>query len=348
MKFPDVIPPPTTQFLIYGHKTDEKAHKIIAGETPVLEYESIKDDQISKDNTSTYLIGLQSSSSQTLTLFPTTLHQLRTNVKSLKSALSDLKKEEDESVDTKAYQHSRISLGTTFGTKKVRRAIQAAARNQIDPESMLHLQGHLLDSIASTSTALPTLAQQVAEADAQRPIPPYQLNAKSPKEIYQLKDIISNLELHSIPISSITSSISAQDAIQNLPHPKSSFVNQRIKSYWNRFPDGNLNKKEEKRLRILIYINYLIKLHSNRKWNKDHLKRLLTVRDNVPLECPDLIIDGLLRRFTEKAQGSDEHQMTTLTTTKLLCYLAVLCLIHDEFTCPTTELAEDLQEDTKR
>ncbi|KAG0141045.1 hypothetical protein CROQUDRAFT_52307 [Cronartium quercuum f. sp. fusiforme G11] len=344
VKFPDVTPPPTTPFVLYGRKADEKAKQILAGETDQMEFESSRD--VGHESACTYLMGIHSSAANTLTLFPTTFHEMRSTVKQLKDALKDREREEAED-SQQQYKNSRTALGTTFGTKKVRRAIQAAARNTIDPESMLHVQSHLTEAITNSSMALPSAAQQTADADAVRPIPPFNRNATSPKEIYKTSDVVSSVELNSIPLANITGCQSGQQAIRLLPNPRSLYINQRIESCWSRYPDGHLNKKEEKRLRILIYISYLLKLPSNRKWTRDHLKRIYTWRQPDAQDCPDAIIDGILQRFTEKAAGSDQRIMTTFTTRKLLCYIAVLCLMHDGFACPTVDLAEDLQEDTK-
>lgn len=352
VKFPDVKPDVKTPFNLYAHKVDTKATKILVGETDQLEFESNR--QSTQDVNCTYLIGLHSNQDQTLTLFPTSFHELRPTVKQLKDAINLKKQEEKEKEKEKQkegqekYKDSRNTLGTTFGSKKARRAIQAAARDTIDPESMMHVQNHLKDAITTSSVTLTNAITEANRIDSEKPIPPYNLDATSPREVYRLSDVVSNLELNSIPIAHITYCSSPQQAIRNLPNSRSDFINKRIESCWNRYPEGKLNKKEETRLRILVYISYLIKFHHHRfNIQREKLKELLSSKKDGSEICPDSIIDGLLKRFTEKELGTQQYVMTTFTNRKLLSYICTLCLIHEEYTCAISELANDLKEDKK-
>ncbi|EGG03066.1 uncharacterized protein MELLADRAFT_109505 [Melampsora larici-populina 98AG31] len=349
VKFPDVKPDIKTPFNLYAHKVDPKATKILAGETDQLEFESNR--QSTADVNCNYLIGLHSIQDQTLTLFPTSFHELRPTVKQLKDAINLKKQEEKEDEEKEGHQThkaSRNMLGTTFGSKKARRAIQAAARDTIDPDSMMHVQSHLKEAITTSSITLTNSIQEANRIESEKPIPPYNINATSPKEVYKLSDVVTNLELNSIPIAHITYCSSPEQAIRNLPNSKSNFINKRIESCWNRYPEGKLNKQEEQRLRILVYISYLIKFHHHRfKIKKDKLKELLSGKRDGSESCPDSILDGLLERFTEKELGTQEFLMTTFSNRKLLSYICTLCLIHEEYTCAITELADDLKEDKK-
>ncbi|KAH9821317.1 RNA polymerase I associated factor, A49-like protein [Melampsora americana] len=357
VKFPDVKPDVKTSFNLYGHKLDSKSEKILVGESDQLEFESNR--QSNQEIHCTYLIGLHSNQDQTLTLFPTSFHELRPKVKQLKDAvhLKELEEEGEEGEEENQkekegqgnHKDSRKNLGNTFGSKKARRAIQAAARDTIDPESMMHVQNHLQESISTSSKTLTNSIQEANRIDHEKPIPPYHLKATSPKEVYKLSDLVSNLELNSIPISHITYCASPEEAIKLLPNSNSNFIKKRIESCWNRYPEGKLNKKEERRLRILIYINYLLKFYQSRyKLKKrESLKDCLSSKSMKASNqsCPDLILDGLLKKFTETELGHQELIMTTFTEKKLLSYLCTLCLIHEEYTCDISELAEDLKED---
>jgi DNA-directed RNA polymerase I subunit RPA49 len=244
---------------------------------------------------------------------------------------------------------ARSALGATFGTKKARRALQAAARSKVDPDTLTHLEGHVTTAITENSTCLPSLDAQAQETDANRPIPPFNVEATDLKDVYLLSNVVSNLELNSIPLGPLLTAVTAQDAARRLPSPHSKYVVRRLEALWKRCPNGKLDKKEIKRLRILVYINYLISIRRLRKFNRESISSRLAIDSSSA--TPDSIIDGILSRFTEAAKGSDGslvHNLTSFSTIKLYSYIAVLCLIHDEFMTRIWGLPEDLQEPPRR
>ncbi|KAA1112376.1 DNA-directed RNA polymerase I subunit rpa49 [Puccinia graminis f. sp. tritici] len=341
VSFPDVQPDPsTTQFQLYSHRSNEKSPALLLGQTNELEFRS--ENQADQSNCS-YMLGLHVASAGRLTLFPTQLYQLRPVVKRLRDV--DDNRLTEQATDN---YEARRTLGTTFGTKKARRALQAAARNKVDPETMTHLEGQISAAIAENSSCLPSATVQAQEVDANRPIPPYNINAANPKDVYLLSDVVTNLELNSIPMGPILNARTAEDAARCLPTSHSQFVNSRLKALWKRCPDGKLDKKETKRLRILIYISYLIAIRRLHKFSRDSISNKLAIDQDST--TPDSIIDGILNRFTEPVKTSDgslKHNLTSFSKIKLYSYIAVLCLIHDEYMTRVSGLSDDLQEPTK-
>ncbi|OAV92855.1 hypothetical protein, variant [Puccinia triticina 1-1 BBBD Race 1] len=333
--FPDVHPDPSTiRFQLYNHKSNEKAPTLLLGETDEREFQS--ENQTDQAHC-TYMLGVHHASAGKLTLFPTQLYHLRPVVKQLRDA--DEKRVSEQPTDNYA---ARSTLGTTFGTKKARRAIQAAARNKVDPETMTHLERQITTAIAEDSSCLPSAAVQAQEIDANRPIPAYNINATEPKDIYLLSDVVTNAELNSIPLGPILNARTAQEAARLLPSSHSSFTMIRLEALWKRCPDGKLDKKDTKRLRILVYINYLITIRRHHKLTADSLARRLGLDKDSPA-----IVDGILARFTEtvkQTDGSLKHNLTSFSTIKLYSYIAVLSLIHDDFMTRVIGLPEDLQE----
>ncbi|PLW32295.1 hypothetical protein PCASD_14205 [Puccinia coronata f. sp. avenae] len=336
--FPDVQPNLNTNFQLYNHKSNDKAPAILVGETEELEYRS---ESQAEQPSCTYYIGSYNVSAGKLTVFPTQLHQFRPMVKRLREADEN---RISELPPTNSYA-ARSALGATFGTKKARRALQAAARSKVDPDTLTHLEGHVTTAITENSTCLPSLDAQAQETDANRPIPPFNVEATDLKDVYLLSNVVSNLELNSIPLGPLLTAVTAQDAARRLPSPHSKYVVRRLEALWKRCPNGKLDKKEIKRLRILVYINYLISIRRLRKFNRESISSRLAIDSSSA--TPDSIIDGILSRFTEAAKGSDGslvHNLTSFSTIKLYSYIAVLCLIHDEFMTRIWGLPEDLQE----
>ncbi|KAH9463170.1 hypothetical protein MJO29_008576 [Puccinia striiformis f. sp. tritici] len=339
-KFPDVQPKPSnTRFKLYHHKSNEKAPSLLIGETAELDFRS--ESQSDQSANCSYMLGLHNPSAGSLTLFPTQFYEFRPVVKRLREADSKRVTELQPSNNYAA----RSALGATFGTKKARRALQAAARSRVDPETLSHLEGQITTSIAENSSCLPSADAQALEADANRPIPTFNANASDPKDVYLLSNVVSNLELNSIPLGPILNAATAQEAARHLPTSRSVYVTKRLESLWKRCPDTKLDKRETKRLRILVYINYLISIRRLKKFTRDSISHKLATDKSS--STPDSIVDGILSRFTETAKGRDgslQHNLTSFSTIKLYSYIAVLCLIHDEYMTRIYGLPEDLQE----
>lgn len=335
-----------------------------------MEYYS--DPQAHSGQACSYMIGSFDPSSSKLTVAAAPLHIMSTRVKALKNLAPIV------SSTAAANAAARATLGTAFGTKKAQRAIKTAERNQIDPESMKHVQDHLFASIATNTAALPTKEEVQASADALRPIPPFKLDAKAPKDVYELSGIVSSAELKAVPIDRLMKASQPDDAIALLPF-RCEWIRVRIEKTWRAHPNGKLDKKELKKLKMLVYLSYLMAARAHgTTWFFGGLKGALTVGDRgrkkkkvkkeedaaeepatqdepeegakrpVVVHCPDNVVEGLLSRFTETPQGSTKALVTSFYSMKLLSYIAALCLLYDDCACALGSLASDLQMDRKK
>lgn len=335
--FPDVLPQrSTTRFSLYAHPSNDRLPQLLIGENQDLQFRS----DISQSNPAncTYMLGLHLPQSGSLTLYPTRFHHLRPVVKRLAETHHTL-----PSQSSTDHYAARTSLGTTFGTKKARRAIQAAARNRVDPGTMSHLENQISSTITQSSSCLPSAQVLADEIDAARPIPPFNKQATDPSQVYSLSSIVSSTELNSIPLEPIFNAPSLRAAYQLLPFSASRFIQSRLAIVWHRLSQAKLDKVERKRLRLLVYINCLMTIAPLRNLSRDRISHKLSC--GLCRTIPDSIVEGILTRFTETAQGADglsQHQMTSFSNLKLLSYLAALCLIHDEFQTRLSGLAEDL------
>ncbi|MBW0525548.1 hypothetical protein O181_065263 [Austropuccinia psidii MF-1] len=340
--FPDVQPnPSSTRYHLYRHKSNDQAPHLLLADTKALEFRS---ESSASQTGCNYMLGLQSHNSGKLTLFPTRLYHMRPIVKRMRRA--DQSKTFQAAVD---YYTARTNLGTTFGTKKTKRAIQAAARNKVDPKTMLKLESQLTSTITQNSTGLTHAQTQTNQVNPYQSIPAFNQDAQNLKDVYPLNNIISPIELNSISISQIVASANFQEAVRALPFSKSTFVNNRLKKFWIDKSHRHPTEKESKRLRILVYINYLICARHVRKFSRDSLSRRLSPDPLSPVS--EVIVESILSKFTETTQGIDgvpQYKLTTFSITKLLSFLAALCLIYDDFDCHLLGLAEDLQESTTR
>lgn len=346
-------PPASTDFTVYAHAKDAR---ILAGETDRVEFFS--DPSKHHPPSCQYYVGRYSPSAQSLTVTPAPFHPLSTRVKALKN-LPPI--ESTAVTDAARHTLARASLGTAFGTRKAQKAIKTAERNKIDADSMSHVRDHLVAAITSNTVNLPTVEQLQASSDAARPIPRFNMDAQEAKDVYDLSSIISMAELDALPIDDLLSASRAKEAIANLPFRSSHWVNWRMSQTWSAHPSGNLDRKELKRLRILVYISYLLAFRAVGQqavsFGKLQQRLSRTVKKSsaedgeevkVEIGCPDVVVDGLIRRYTEVAQGSSKQLLTSSTKLKLLGYLAVLCLIYDDFATQLGSLPNDLQMEAKK
>ena len=166
-------------------------------------------------------------------------------VKALKSLPSLVSTSAEEKLQ------QRNALGETFGTKKAQKAIRAAERNKVDVSAMEGVTEHIQESIAVNTKSLPTNGRclfshcffrltheypsEEAEiiADSNRHIPPHDLNAQSPEDLYKLFDIIPEAEFNALSVNEIIAAKTLENRIGLLPHKRSEWIRQRMASIFS-------------------------------------------------------------------------------------------------------------------
>jgi DNA-directed RNA polymerase I subunit RPA49 len=144
-----------------------------------------------------YMVGVFDRSANELTLRHAPLYVVRHQIKALKSLEKMMDPKHDYQHD---YQHARSALGEAFGTKKAKVAIRAAEKNKVDVAAMKdvctsgnslpfshtnhpQVADTLQSIIRSKTAALPKAEEAKAEANSNRPIPPFNANATRPSEV---------------------------------------------------------------------------------------------------------------------------------------------------------------------
>lgn len=95
---------------------------------------------------------------------------------------------------------ARNELGQTFGTKKRKNIIKAAEMNQVRVSSLKDVAEKISETIKENATVIPLKADIDLQTMADRLIPPCNIEAISPADVYDVKDIISDEILHSIDV----------------------------------------------------------------------------------------------------------------------------------------------------
>ncbi|KIY47633.1 RNA polymerase I associated factor, A49-like protein [Fistulina hepatica ATCC 64428] len=329
--FPCISPPPGTAFQAYARKKpnismDFHADMIIAGETDTVDFESTS---ALAGQGCQYLVALHNPETSSVTIYPTPISPVlvRHTVKALKSIPTMA------APTTAVYREARNALGDTFGTKKAKAAIRAEERNRVDVSAMEGVMSHVMDGIDKDANGLLNKEEAKELADANRLVPPFNMDAKEVGDIYPLHNVIPESEYKAISVSAFEDAKSAKDRVALLPSRRSEWCYHRIE---NLFSNQELNAK--KRRRIIFYISAMLafrRVTRNKAMDKDDIHKALH-------GVPSATVDSFITRFTEELRDPTKVQATSDTQTNLLTHMLALCLRVDRFAMDPTDITTDL------
>ncbi|KAL8277074.1 hypothetical protein RQP46_010502 [Phenoliferia psychrophenolica] len=355
--FPSATPPPTTPFTLYSQGgTVGEGPTVLAAETPDMEYDSRNqmgvgfgggDGQVSGEGQGysvEYMLGVHNPRNNTLTLHAAPLHSLSTSVKALKHAPA--------SITSTQFTVQKALLGTTFGTKKAIRSINAQARNKLDASSFgtgsgstSALQSLLQDSIATSTTSLPTSSAIEHSANLSRPIPPPNFDATKPDEVYAVDSVVSDAELAQIHLEPIVAAMGVKERNALLPYRRSQFITNRMRELVpNRSDDApppSLGKKDKLRLKLLVHLSHLFAFRHATQGGGRALD-LAKLKEKMS-QVDEALVAPLVERYSEsmKTGGAEERKVTTGMELKLLGYMLVLVLKVDGWSTDVATIAND-------
>ncbi|GAA6060897.1 hypothetical protein JCM10212_000180 [Sporobolomyces blumeae] len=363
--FPSAQPPAKTPFSLYI-ASSSSSQTVLAAETDDIEFESRNHLGKSHEEaggedlgySAEYMIGVHNPRTNSLTLHPAPVHLFTPAIKSLKPTPEALASRDQRSLITA----QRALLGSTFGTKKAIRALNAQQRNQLNEESFgtgtvsKGLQSHLQASIQASSAHLPTAESVEQTANLARPIPPPNFGADTPAKVYALDDLISPPELHAIDLSKFLSAAGFKERNALLPYRRSNFISQKLRQILpaRNAVEGSIpnpSKRDRERLQLAIHLSYLFQFRQSVRPTFPVDRSKLVERLGKPAP---VIIDSLIDRYTEGLRGSggsgsksggsggEERKVTSFTELKLLSYMLAIMLRIDGYSTNITTVAEDL------
>ncbi|RKP00350.1 hypothetical protein CXG81DRAFT_19683 [Caulochytrium protostelioides] len=254
---------------------------------------------------------------------------------------------------------TRNALGQEFGTRKRQKALETTERNRITTAPVANATH--VDAAEALDAAVASQDRQ-REAEREREaalrehgvgidadggvdhdtvsllavLPPRDPHADTPAGVYQLGDLITGDEWNGLDVQPLleladTEPATITAALAPLT-PTAGLV--------GRFRDCLEESRDPDRLRVLLYLGYLM--------------RMLTMR--LGLISPKVLattlgatseplVAMLRQRFTEKqvARGAEHQGMTEHTRQKLLFHLMTLILILDDFQVDLSKLAGELK-----
>lgn len=337
---------------------------MLAAETDDIEFESRNQSKTDGPGYATeYMIGVHNPRNNTVTLHDARVHLFTPSIKSLKPSPEDLASRDHQSLMTA----QRALLGSTFGTKKAIRALNAQQRNKLNQESFgtgttsRSLQQHLQSSIQQSSASLPTAEAVEETANLARPIPRPNFGAETAAQVYALDDVVSPGELNSIDLAPFLACGATKERIHLLPGRSPQFV-------WTKFKQilparnevegsiPNPSRKDRERLKLVVHLAYLFQLRQAVVPGKPIDRSRVAERLGKPAP---VVVDSLLERYTESIRGTaapgggssgtggsgaggEQRKMTSFMELKLLSYLLVVVLKIDGYSTDVDSIAQDL------
>ncbi|CAG8437113.1 4208_t:CDS:2 [Diversispora eburnea] len=319
--FHGIPPPQDVEFNTYQSSNGRKL--MIAGENSEVIFAS---KEYEADQVSEYMIAIYDKTTNIVTFRPAPVIDIAPIPKRLKLESNETKIQDNFLV-------AKTALDKEFGSKKMRSKILSRERGKIDASQVQEVE-KIVSNIEETIKAIPTEEDIKVINEENRPIPPYNINAVKVADVYKLDDIVSPIEFEAIPVQQILRAKTNSKRLELLPF-KSNFINDRL------LPSLGTKEVNKKRIKILLYINYLMAFRSAR----EHLNERGVMLEKLK-NPPDIILKSLYERYTEtsflKTGGRQRSKMTSKCEDKLLCYMFVLCLMLEVFRVDPEKLIEDL------
>ncbi|KAI1105956.1 RNA polymerase I associated factor, A49-like protein [Jackrogersella minutella] len=255
--------------------------------------------------------------------------------------------EEDvrESEAPKSMLELRNNLGEAFGTKKAKKALAAITENAIAPEQPITDAGESPQKLSSASLALMESINDVtkgmastedlqAQADAAKPIPPGNFDAKEIQDVYTPEGLIGSDILNAIPI---------RDWQEQLKKG----VNKTMTSSFvaNRLVAVGEGPNPVHRLRALRYLDLIIKFVKSSRMGKERGTKRIPPRDKlreILQPAPEPVVENIRRKF------SSNGEMRKFHTDLVYTYCCALAAILSSYSFDTSRIRFDLGLDEKQ
>ncbi|KAK0056931.1 DNA-directed RNA polymerase I subunit RPA49 [Biomphalaria pfeifferi] len=238
---------------------------------------------------------------------------------------------------THSYKQKKDALTREFGSGRSQRAVNKRLKNTMDEEMI----AATTKSIVTVSTETTGTTEPVESVKTEiSTIPPYDIDAKTPDEVYKLQTIIPPELVPSLTKES-----------ENFFNCKQSDVNtwRTEKKYYTTVLNhlDRLSLREDVRTsqcQCLLYLQYLMETFMM----KAHQLRTKTP---LPKEWPSPVKDQILKVFTLEIKEPNKKPKRCVPSRMkdlLLSYIIVLSLRLSQFTLPLGSLTTDLQLAQKR
>lgn len=293
--------------------------KIVVAESSKMVYRGLNIGPLATDSGSSQLyVAEVNRSTGKMTVYPAELFKLH--------PVLDVDVEREQlNLDSMSLREKTDVLTDAFGSRKQKRALKTRQRNKLAEGAVSTAMESIIDSaIVEQQAHTPVVAKQ----DSQSAIPPYNKDADSPAGVYNLRDIIGEIESLKTPARDFFES--SREKIAEWQEQKKYFPS--VLSRVGIMPlDDELRWKSAC---CLMYLQYMMTVYLMK-----HVQ--LRKKDPLPEDWPDAIKRVLLGRFTLTVDK--RRCVPARLRDLLLSHIFVLCLILDDFTLGLSQLHTDLK-----
>ncbi|OTA66591.1 A49-like RNA polymerase I associated factor [Hypoxylon sp. EC38] len=246
---------------------------------------------------------------------------------------------------SKTMMELKNNLGEAFGTKKAKKALAAITENAIAPGKAISDAGGkpeklndsslaLMESINNVTMGMASKEDLQAQADAAKPVPPYNPDAQEIQDVYTPESLIGGEILNAIPIRDWQEQVKKG---VNIPMT-GAFVANRLVA----IAEG---PNPVHRLRTLRYLDFLIKFVKNTKPGKERGTKRILPRDKLKellKPAPEPVVENIRRKFSVNGEMRKFH--VDLANT----YCCALAAILSNYSFDTSKIRFDLGLDEKQ
>ncbi|KAI1131609.1 RNA polymerase I associated factor, A49-like protein [Nemania abortiva] len=311
--------PPTSSFLLHSSSHSK------------LDYTAKEEGPGGRESHLKHYVGVFDPATGKLSVVEARKMAVRGVVRSQQPREGDLQ----SSTASKNMLELRTDLGQAFGTKKSKKALAAIAENAIaddsrKPNTKAASSQAVMTAIGEITHTMASKEELQAAADAAKPIPPGNFEAREIQDVYTPQGLIGGELLNAIPIKDW------QDAIKKGANKMltSAFIASRLNPV-GEGPDSTTRLKALRYLEFLIKFSKLIKGRTPKIPAPDKLRQLLQ-------PAPEPIIQSIRRKFSSN-QLIDKFHRDLLYT-----YCCALAAILSNFEFETSKLRYDLGLDDKQ
>ncbi|KAJ3306117.1 Actin-like 6A [Kappamyces sp. JEL0829] len=295
-----------------------KKRKLLVAKSPKIEWSGE-----GHEDSCRYVVGVVNKSTGKVSLHEATSVMMEHSIR-------DENVQESALIKDKSYVANN-ELGQTFGTKKRKKAIKTQEMNQIRVENMLDVAGKIKETIAETAPSILLKADLDAQTMADRLIPPCNLDAIEPSQVYSLEDIIPAAVADSIDIKKLWKARELKECFALLAPLE--YVQPDITSVL-------MEKKNKSELKNLVFFACMIRMYSMLEREACAIDLSSRMGDMSPVVCK-----RLQDQFLEKivGDGRPRFKRTDKCKDKLLIYILCVALILNNFVLDLNQFASDLR-----
>ncbi|KAK8223629.1 RNA polymerase I associated factor, A49-like protein [Phyllosticta capitalensis] len=336
---PGVSLPPNAAFTPYKKDSGDKrptSYELLleTSDHPKLNFTATEEHDGSSENFLEHYVGIYDPATGELKVMKAHKLVLRST---LRSEAEEMRIQRQEAAENQRQSNFNLrqELGKEFGTKKAKKALASITENAIAPGSGASgdsVAAAVLQSVSDATADLPTKESLQAAVDEGKPRPRANLAATNPVEVYTPESLIGGDTLRLIDVQPWIDAAQKNEGFTTT----SRFVFGRI---------GNLalQKKAQKKLKVLKYIQLLIDFLAALKPSRSGSKRI-PLREELEKKTgiSGALLDSVRRKF------ADGNELTKWHVDNLITHIAAMALIVDDYEVDTFDLREDLKVDNKQ